>query len=59
MGTGGDIEGSERENQIRYLIDNLKAIYVPKNKVDYYKKRFPADMHWLIVEEGSALPVKA
>ena len=38
---------------------NLKAIYVPKNKVDYYKKRFPADMHWLIVEEGSDLPVKA
>jgi hypothetical protein len=26
--------------------------------VDYYKERFPADMHWLIVEEGSALPVK-
>ena len=38
--------------------DNLKAIYVPKKKVDYYKKRFPADMHWLIVEEGVDLPVK-
>ena len=38
--------------------NNLKAIYVPKKKVDYYKKRFPADMHWLIVEEGADLPVK-
>ena len=38
--------------------NNLKAIYVPKKKVDYYKKRFPADMHWLIVEEGSDFPVK-
>ena len=37
---------------------NLKAIYVPKKKVDYYNERFPADMHWLIVEEGSDLPVK-
>jgi hypothetical protein len=37
----------------------LKAIYVPEDKVDYYKEHFPADMHWLIVEEGSALPVKA
>ena len=37
---------------------NLKAIYVPGDKVDYYKEHFPADMHWLIVEEGSALPVK-
>ncbi len=27
--------------------------------MDYYKKRFPSDIHWLIVEEGSALPVKA
>lgn len=39
--------------------DNLKAIYVPKNNVDFYKERFPADMHWLIVEEGSELPVKS
>ena len=39
--------------------NNLKAIFVPKKKVDYYKKRFPADMHWLIVEEGSDLPVKS
>ena len=38
--------------------NNLKAIYVPEDKVDYYKKRFPADMHWLIVEEGADLPVK-
>ena len=38
--------------------DNLKAIYVPKEKVDFYKERFPFDMHWLIVEEGSELPVK-
>ena len=38
---------------------NLKAIYVPENNVDFYKERFPADMHWLIVEEGSDLPVKA
>ena len=38
--------------------NNLKAIYVPKDKVDFYKERFPVDMHWLIVEEGSALPVK-
>ena len=38
--------------------NNLKAIYVPKKKVDYYKKRFPADMYWLIVEEGSDFPVK-
>ena len=37
---------------------NLKAIYVYGDKVDYYKEHFPADMHWLIVEEGSALPVK-
>ena len=39
--------------------NNLKAIYVPENNVDYYKERLPADMHWLIVEEGSPLPVKA
>jgi hypothetical protein len=39
--------------------NNLKAIYVPKNNVDFYKERFPADMHWLIVEEGSELPVKS
>lgn len=38
---------------------NLKAIYVPEDKVDYYKELFPVDMHWLIVEEGSDLPVKA
>ena len=38
--------------------DNLKVISVPKNKVDYYKERFPADMHWLIVEEGTDLPLK-
>ena len=38
--------------------DNLKAIYVPENEVDFYKKRFPTDMHWLIVEEGSDLPFK-
>ena len=37
---------------------SLKAIYVPENKVDFYKKRFPSKMHWLIVEEGSDLPVK-
>ena len=37
---------------------NLKAIYVPEDKVDYYKEHFPVDMHWLIVEEGSDLPVK-
>jgi hypothetical protein len=28
--------------------DNLKAIHVPENNVDYYKERFPSDMHWLI-----------
>ena len=38
---------------------NLKAIYVPEDKVDYYKELFPVDMHWLIVEDGSDLPVKA
>ena len=38
---------------------NLKAIYVPGDKVDYYKEHFPADMHWLIVEEGADLPDKA
>ena len=38
--------------------NNLKAIYVPKEKVDFYKERFPADMHWLIVEEGSDFPMK-
>lgn len=27
--------------------------------MDYYKERFPAEMHWLIVEEDLALPVKA
>ena len=37
---------------------NLKAIYVPEDKVEYYKEHFPADMHWLIVEDGSDLPVK-
>jgi hypothetical protein len=37
----------------------LKAIYVPKGNVDFYKERFPSDMHWLIVEEGSDLPTKA
>jgi hypothetical protein len=37
----------------------LKAIYVPENRVDYYKERFPAEMHWLIVEEGADLPDKA
>ena len=39
--------------------DNLKAIYVPEKNVEYYKKRLPSKMHWLIVEEGSELPVKA
>ena len=39
--------------------NNLKAIYVPENKVGFDKERFPSDMHWLIVEEGSELPVKA
>ena len=39
--------------------NNLKAIYIPKKKVDYYKKRLPVDMHWLIVEEGSDFPVKS
>ena len=38
--------------------DKLKAIYVPKGKVDFFKVRFPVDMQWLIVEEGSALPTK-
>ena len=37
---------------------NLKAIYVPENNVDYYKERFSADKHWLIVEEGSDLSAK-
>lgn len=37
----------------------LKAIYVPENKVDFYKERFPSDMHWLIIEEGSDFQVKA
>lgn len=39
--------------------NNLNAIYVPENNVDYYKERLPADIHRLIVEEGSALPIKA
>ena len=39
--------------------DNLKAIYVPENKLDFYKSCFQAEMHWLIVEEGSDLPSKA
>ena len=38
--------------------DNLKAIYVPDNEVDFYKKRFPTDMHRLIVKEGSDLTFK-
>lgn len=38
--------------------DNLKVIYVPKDSVDYYKEQFPRYMRWLIVEEGSDLPVK-
>lgn len=37
---------------------NIKAIYVPEGKVDYYKKRFPGYMSWLIVEEGSDRPAK-
>ena len=38
---------------------NLKAIYVPENNVNLYKERFPSDMHWLIIEEGSDFQVKA
>lgn len=38
---------------------NLKAIYVPKDSVEYYKELFPSDMHWLIVEEGSDFSVKS
>lgn len=38
--------------------DKLKAIYVPKQEVDNYKKCFPSDQQWLIVEEGSDFPVK-
>lgn len=38
---------------------NLKAIYVPENNVDFYKERFPSDMHWLIIEEGSDFQVKS
>ncbi len=37
----------------------LKAIYVPESHVDFYKERFPSDMHWLIIEEGSDFQVKA
>lgn len=44
-------------NAFRYCC-NIKAIYVPKGKVDYYKKRFPSHMSWLIVEEGSDRPAK-
>lgn len=38
--------------------DKLKAIYVPKQEVDNYKKYFPSDQQWLIVEEGSDFPIK-
>ena len=38
---------------------NLKAIYVPEDKVDFHKNYFPLNMRWLIVAEGSELPVKA
>jgi hypothetical protein len=38
--------------------DNLKAIYVPKGKVDFYKECLQSEMRWLVVEEGSDLPVK-
>ena len=38
---------------------NLKAIYVPENNADFYKERFPSDMHWLIIEEGSDFQVKS
>ena len=35
----------------------LKVIYIPEKNVVSYKERFPDYMHWLIVEEGSDLPV--
>ena len=38
--------------------DKLKAIYVPKQEVDNYKKYFPSNQQWLIVEEGSDFPIK-
>jgi hypothetical protein len=38
---------------------NFGRYNIVENNVDYYKERFPVDMHWLILEEGSALPVKA
>ena len=38
--------------------NNLKAIYVPKGKVDFYKECLQSEMRWLVVEEGSDLPVK-
>ena len=37
--------------------ENLKAIYVPAKKCDFYKKRLPEDMHWLVVENGAELPI--
>jgi hypothetical protein len=39
--------------------DNLKALYVPKGRVDFYKEMRQPDLRWLVVEEGSDLPVKA
>ena len=51
---------SEIDNSVYHAFggcDYLEAIYVPKNNVDFYKERFPDYMHWLIVEEGSDLPV--
>ena len=44
---------------MRQKIVNFGRYNIVENNVDYYKERFPVDMHWLILEEGSALPVKA
>ena len=33
-------------------------ILFPKGKVDSYKERVFAYMHWLLVQEGDTLPVK-
>ena len=49
---------TEIENGAFRGCDNLKVIYVPKGSVDHYKEQFPRYMRWLVVEEGSDLPVK-
>lgn len=37
----------------KIALRNLKTIYVPAKKADYYKERLSEDLHGLIVEQES------